>query len=101
MQRWEYLLVACVPRGGTMRPKFQNGEVIPGWESSTVPGYCNACGNEGWELVSAVNDPSSERASVIDLIFKRPILPGAHSDILRKMPPGSSGSNQAEESRSA
>jgi hypothetical protein len=84
-----------------MRPKVENGDVIPGWESATVPGYCNACGSEGWELVSAVNDPSSDKASVIDLIFKRPVQPGANSDILRKMPSGGSGSNQAEDSRTA
>jgi hypothetical protein len=101
MQRWEYLLVACVPYNRVMRPKFQNGEILPYWQDGTVPDYCNARGDEGWELISAVNDPISDKGSVIDLIFKRPVQPGVHSDMLRTMPSSGPDPGQADEPQTA
>jgi hypothetical protein len=83
MQRWEYLLVACVPHSMVMRPKYENGGLIRDWVEGNVADYCNDRGNEGWELVSAVNDPLSSRGEVIDLIFKRPVERGAPTGAVR------------------
>ena len=36
MQRWEYLLVACVPHSMVMRPKYENGGLIRDWVEGNV-----------------------------------------------------------------
>ena len=83
MQRWEYLLVACVPHAMIMRTKYENGSLIRDWHEGNVPDYCNDRGSEGWELVSAVNDPLSTNGEVIDLIFKRPVEQGVRTRNIR------------------
>lgn len=52
MQRWEYLVIACVWDEGDWRPKYLNGRERKDWRTSSVYAYMDNLGEQGWELVN-------------------------------------------------